>query len=103
MTKHPEQVRLETALRVARADSEAPALAFRFVLGCYRDGLGAQGAGFTVDWPAMAESLIPQLKVTDDEFSTTNRRGNRSESDHGELDSEWPLCRPPGNEGESNG
>ena len=33
--RHPDQVRLETALRIAWADQTAPPLAFRAVLGRY--------------------------------------------------------------------
>jgi hypothetical protein len=61
MKKHPDQERLEQALR-ASWESPVDILQFRYVLGCYRDALEAQAAGFKVDWSTTAQSLIPLLE-----------------------------------------
>lgn len=60
--RHPDQVRLETALRIAWADPTAPKLAFRAVLGRYKAALQAQDDGLQVDWGAMAALEIPLLQ-----------------------------------------
>ncbi len=92
MKKHPDQLRVEAALKDAMTDETTPILAFRFVLGVYRDALAAQGSGFLVDWPAMAQCLIPQLKYeVNHEYSTTDCRGDGRESGHGESGEKRPL------------
>lgn len=62
VTKDPNQVRLETALRIAWADPETPPLAFRAVLGRYKAALQAQDDGLQMDWATMAALEIPLLQ-----------------------------------------